>query len=83
MSGKSPDYLRVSEDGGFAAWYCESWYYGHHYRLYSFSPWHSCDNGTRYEQEEDARRAVDEYMDGYELSRGFLVQEDSSQGRGR
>lgn len=44
---------------------------------------HSCGNGTRYEQEEDARGAVDESMDGYELSRGLLVQEDSSQGRGR
>jgi len=56
-------YVRESKDTRFAAWYCESWYYGHHYRFYSYSPWHTCGLGTRYDYEDDARRAVDHYMD--------------------
>lgn len=63
MGGKKPGYMRESDDTCFAAWYGESWYYGHHYRFYSYSPWHTSGLGTRYEREEDARRAVDHYMD--------------------
>jgi hypothetical protein len=54
---------RVSADGRFAAWYVESWYYGHHYRFFSCSPWHLAGSGTRYQTEEEARAAVDAYMD--------------------
>ena len=56
-------YRRESDDVRFAAWYCESWYYGHHYRFYSYSPWHTCGLGTRYDCEDDARCAVDQYVD--------------------
>jgi hypothetical protein len=40
MSERHPAYLRESADRQFAAWYVESWYYGHHYRFFSCSPWH-------------------------------------------
>ena len=62
MEREQPDYYRASPDKRFAAWYGESWYYGHHYRLYSYSPWHTCGNGTRYETAEEARKAVDSFM---------------------
>lgn len=56
-------YRRQSADGCFAAWYGESWYYGHHFRMYSYSPWHTCGNGMRYVSEQEARIAVDHFMD--------------------
>ena len=63
MERQQPDYYRESPDKRFAAWYGESWYYGHHYRFSSYSPWHTCGNGTRYQTEEEARKAVDTFMD--------------------
>ncbi len=63
MDAKGPKYVRKLDNSLFAAWYCESWYYGHHYRFYSYSPWHTCGLGTRYGSEEDAKCAVDHYMD--------------------
>jgi hypothetical protein len=56
-------YMRESADRRFAAWYIESWYYGHHYRFFSCSPWHGVGSGTRYRTEEEARAAVDAYME--------------------
>ena len=58
-----PLYSRESEDKAFAAWYGESWAYGRHYRFFSYSPWHNCGAGTRYDTEKDARQAVDHFMD--------------------
>ena len=63
MEEAQPTYKRESADRRFAAWYGESWYYGHHYRLYSYSPWHTCGNGLRYGSEAAARAAVDAFMD--------------------
>jgi hypothetical protein len=64
MQGQGkPDYQRISDDGQYAAWYSESWYYGHHYRVYSSSPWHTCGNGTRYATEWEAKQAVDTFLD--------------------
>lgn len=56
-------YKRETPDRRYAAWYVESWYEGHHYRFFSLSPWHNAGNGTRYDLEIDARRAVDRFMD--------------------
>src|SRR5258706_11683534 len=61
--GIQPGYGRETVDRLFAAWYVESWYYGHHYRFYSYSPWHTCGNGTRYDSEAAAKAAVDGFMD--------------------
>ena len=64
MEGQhEPTYSRASDDAQYAAWYNESWFYGHHYRFYSYSPWHTCGNGTRYATEGEARNAVDAYID--------------------
>jgi hypothetical protein len=56
-------YKRETPDRQYVAWYVESWYYGHHYRFYSLSPWHLAGSGVRYEQEAEAREAVDRFMD--------------------
>lgn len=56
-------YHRETGDKQCAAWYVESWYYGHHYRVFSYSPWHTSYNGSRFEKEEDARAAVDRFLD--------------------
>ena len=58
-----PGYRRASADERFVAWYIESWYYGHHYRFFSCSPWHLVGSGTRYRTEAEARAAVDWYME--------------------
>jgi hypothetical protein len=63
MSERHAEYLRESVDRRFVAWYIESWYYGHHYRFFSYSPWHVAGTGTRYGTEEEARAAVDWYME--------------------
>ncbi len=57
------EYKRESADRRFAAWYIESWYYGHHYRFFSLSPWHTAGSGTRCRTEGEACAAVDWYMD--------------------
>ena len=56
-------YRRDTPDERYGAWYIESWYYGHHYRYYSYSPRHNVGSGTRFETEEAARAMVDWYMD--------------------
>lgn len=56
-------YERRSGDNHFVAWVVESWYYGHHYRFFSYSPWHNCGSGTRYASEAAARSAADHFMD--------------------
>jgi len=63
MDEMRPGYRRASADERFVAWYIESWYYGHHYRFFSLSPWHTAGSGTRCRMEEEARAAVDWYMD--------------------
>jgi hypothetical protein len=63
MGERQPEYLRESADRRFAAWYVESWYYGHHYRFFSCSPWHLVGSGTRYRTEAETRAAVDWYME--------------------
>jgi len=60
-------YYRESADKQFAAWYVESWYYGHHYRFFSFSPWHTCGAGTPFQTEQEAREAVDRFFDVWML----------------
>ena len=63
MYGTQSGYLRESADKRFAAWFVESWYYGHHYRWFSYSPWHTCGSGLRYGTEAEAKAAVDHFMD--------------------
>ena len=63
MNEGQPVHRRESVDRQFVAWYVESWYDGHHYRFFSCSPWHLAGTGTRYGTEEEARAAVDWYMD--------------------
>ena len=63
MEEMQPRYKRESADRRLAAWYGKSWYYGHHYRLFSYSPWHTCGNGLRYGSEAAAGAAVDAFMD--------------------
>ena len=60
-------YYRESADKQFAAWYVESWYYGHHYRFFSSSPWHTCGAGTRFQTEQEAHEAVDHFFDVWML----------------
>jgi hypothetical protein len=70
MGNGEPVYRWESDDGRFSAWYVESWYYGRHYRFYSYSPWDAGDvNGTRCVDEGDARKSVDEYREKW-LSEG-------------
>jgi hypothetical protein len=56
-------YRRESADQQYAAWCLECGYDGHHYRVFSYSPWHACGTGTPYTTEAEARAAIDDYID--------------------
>lgn len=73
MTQEQAGYHRETRDGSCRAWYGEhQGWTGRGFIFFSWSPWHTTGSGTIYRTEEEARAAVDRFID-VQMPEVFLV----------